>query len=143
MEHLVLRGFELSGAEVRWPYRVPIAGETAEQIDGAIHVDHFACLVECKDTAAEANIDSLAKLRNQLLRRHGGAIGLVFSRSGFTPPALTLAQFLAPQMILLWGGEELAVLLDREDLVEPLRRKYRHCIQTGSPDYDTREEALR
>ncbi len=142
MEHLVLRAFELSGAEIRWPYDVPIAGETAEQIDGAVHVQMLSCLVECKDTADPVNIVPIAKLRNQLLRRHAGAVGLVFSRSGFTTPALTLAQFIAPQSILLWGGDEIAILLEQEDLVEPLRKKYRHCVETGIPDYDTRVEGL-
>lgn len=142
MEHLVLRAFELSGADVRWPYEVPIAGETAEQIDGAVHVDMLSCLVECKDSANAVNIEPIAKLRNQLLRRPAGSVGLIFSRSGFTTPALTLAQFIAPQSILLWGGDELAVLLEHEDLVAPLRKKYRHCVETGIPDFDTREEAL-
>lgn len=142
MEHLVLRAFELSGADVRWPYEVPIAGETAEQIDGAIHVGMLSCLIECKDSANAVNIEPIAKLRNQLLRRHAGAVGLVFSRSGFTTPALTIAQFIAPQSILLWGGDELAVLLEQEDLLAPLHKKYRHSVETGIPDYDTRVEAL-
>jgi hypothetical protein len=102
LEHLVLRAFELSGATVRWPYPVSIAEETVEQIDGAVHVHlhGLSCIVECKDTAGPINTDAIAKLRNQLLRRPAGTIGLMFSRSGFTHSATVLAEFLAPQCVL-------------------------------------------
>ncbi len=142
LEHLVLRAFELSGAAVRWPFDVPLAGETVEQIDGALHLQSLSCLVECKDTASPTNVEPIAKLRNQLLRRHSSAIGLVFSRSGFTLPAQTLAQFVAPQTVLLWNGGEIAYLLEQEDFASALLQKYRYCVETGFPDYDTREEVL-
>lgn len=141
-EYLVLRAFELDGAVVRWPYTVTIGDETAEQIDGAIHIGALSCLVECKDTADRINIEPIAKLRNQLLRRPAGVIGLVFSRSGFTAPALTLAQFVAPQTILLWTGDEVDHLLKKESINTALMKKYRHCVETGTPDYDARTEDL-
>jgi hypothetical protein len=96
-EYLVLRAFQLEGAEIRWPFDVRIADSTVEQIDGVVYTDGLACLIECKDWAAKANVEPIAKLRNQLLRRPGGSIGLVFSRQGFTDPALTLARFTLPQ----------------------------------------------
>jgi hypothetical protein len=141
-EHLVLRAFELDGAVVRWPYSVSIAGETAEQIDGAVHLDTLSCLVESKDTAVPVNVEPIAKLRNQLIRRPPGAVGLLFSRSGFTNPALTLAQFLAPQTILLWNGDEIKYVLEQERIRPALMKKYQYCIETGMPDYDPRVEAL-
>ena len=36
-EYMVLRAFELDGAEVKWPYRVRLFGEEVEQIDGVIY----------------------------------------------------------------------------------------------------------
>ena len=140
LEHLVLRAFELSGATVRWPYTVPIAGETVEQIDGAVHVHGLSCIVECKDSAARLNIDAIARLRNQLLRRPAGAVGLLFSRSGFTEAAVTLAAFLAPQTILLWGGWEIAYLLHQENFSLALLEKYRLTIEDGPPGYNARQE---
>jgi hypothetical protein len=131
MEHLVLRAFELSGAQVRWPYRVYIGGELVEQIDGAVYVDSLCCLVECKDTRARTDAHALATLRNQLLRRHAGAIGLFFSRAGFTGAASTLAQYLAPQTILLWTGVETDAYLEQENFCAVLRSKYRHSVETG------------
>jgi hypothetical protein len=139
LEHLVLRAFELSGAVVRWPYPVPMDGETVEQIDGAIHVHGLSCLVECKDTSALTPVETIAKLRNQLLRRHASAIGLMFSRNGFVPAAVTLSEFLAPQSVLLWDGEEIAYLLDQEDFASGLVTKYRYSIENGSArDFDIR-----
>lgn len=141
LEHLVLRAFELSGAAVQWPYTVSIAEETVEQIDGAVHVHGLSCLVECKDTAEPTHTDAIAKLRNQLLRRPAGVIGLMFSRSGFTQSAAVLAEFTAPQCILPWDGEEIAYMLEQEDFALVLMAKYRRSIEHGSTrDFDIRRE---
>jgi hypothetical protein len=48
-EYLVLRAFQLDGAEIKWPYRVQLFGEEVEQIDGAVHCAGLSCLVESKD----------------------------------------------------------------------------------------------
>jgi hypothetical protein len=69
LEYLVLRAFQLDGAEVAWPYTVKVKDRIVEQIDGVMYVDSLACLIECKDTSQEVNIEAIAKLRNQLLRR--------------------------------------------------------------------------
>ena len=99
-EYLVLRGFEIEGAEIRYSYSVTI-GEliyseekvTAEQIDGAIYLGGLSFLVECKDRRENVDIETIAKLRNQLLRRPAGVIGVVFSRTAFTDVAVRLARF--------------------------------------------------
>jgi len=141
-EYLILRAFDLNGAEVEWPYTVHLQGEALEQIDGVVHTSGLACLVESKSTAEAVNVEPIAKLRNQLLRRHSSAIGLIFSRSGFTDPALTLAQFLAPQSILLWNGGEVDYLLEHENPSALLLLKHRRAITLAVPDYDVRVEAV-
>jgi hypothetical protein len=84
-EYLVLRAFQLDGAEVKWPYSVTLFDEVVEQIDGAVHCVGLSCLVESKDFADKTvDITPIAKLRNQLLRRPAGTVGLIFSRTGFT-----------------------------------------------------------
>ncbi|MFM5983876.1 MAG: restriction endonuclease, partial [Sphaerospermopsis kisseleviana] len=90
LEYLILRAFQLDGAEIAWPYIVKVQDKIVEQIDGVIYTDSLACLIECKDTSDEVNIEPIAKLRNQLLRRPASAIGSVFSRSGFTEATVTL-----------------------------------------------------
>lgn len=149
-EYLVLRAFQLEGAHVRWPYRVTIGeltktetGETVEQIDGFIHTnDGLACLIECKDKGRDkngkvirVNIEPIAKLRNQLLRRPSAVIGIVFSRSGFTDSASLLARFTAPQVILLWAGDEVEIALENKWFCKGLMAKYRTCVAMGLPDY--------
>ncbi|HLM68691.1 MAG TPA: restriction endonuclease [Longimicrobium sp.] len=140
LEHLVLRAFELSGATVRWPYGVSIDGAIVEQIDGAVHVRGLSCIVECKDTVEPTNTDAIARLRNQLLRRPAGAVGLMFSRAGFTPAAVAQSNFMAPQAILLWDGEEIAYLLEHEDFTSALVIKRRHSIEEGTTRIDIRQE---
>lgn len=140
LEYLILRAFELDGAEVTWPFEVKIVSETVEQIDGIAYVDGLTCLLECKDTSDPANVEPIAKLRNQLLRRPSGVVGGLVSRSGFTDPAKILARFLAPQAILLWEGGEIEVVVKRKSIKAELKRKYRHYIEQGAPDYNICEE---
>ncbi len=130
-EYLILRAFELEGAEVRWPYRVTIEGEEIEQIDGVVYADGLAGIVECKDTAIKVDAVPIAKMRNQLLRRPAITLGLVFSRSGFTESAIVLARFTAPQTILLWDGEDIAYALKKKSMRKALVAKYRVCIEQG------------
>ncbi len=135
LEYLILRTFELEGAEVVYPYSVESEGVELEQIDGVVYSDGLACLVECKDTINRVNIEPVAKMRNQLLRRPSVTIGLVFSRGGFTASAITLAQFVAPQTILLWIDSEIDYGIRGQCMRRSLMRKYRHCIEQGLPTY--------
>lgn len=147
-EYLVLRAFQLEGSYVLWPYEVRIGELTKtetsrplEQIDGFIYTkDGLACLVECKGGENTVNVEPIAKLRNQLLRRPGTTIGIVFSRGGFSDPALLLAQFIAPQIILLWTGEEVEIALEKRWFCKGLVAKYRVCVAKGLSDHSIRSE---
>ena len=141
-EYLIPRAFELEGAEVRWPYRVNIAGEEIEQIDGVVYSSGLACLIECKDTAMKVDAAPIAKMRNQLLRRPATTHGIIFSRSGFTDSAIALAGFVAPQTIILWQGEEIAYALKRKFMRQVLATKYRYCIEHGVQFYNITGEKL-
>jgi hypothetical protein len=141
-EYLVIRAFQLDGAHVRWPYPVQLFGEEVEQIDGAVYCAGLACLVESKDLMDNVAIGPIAKLRNQLLRRPAGTVGLMFSRTGFTDPARFLAHFALPQAILLWSGEEIAYALRQKNICELLTLKYHVCVEHGLPDYDVRERDI-
>ncbi|HET7463476.1 MAG TPA: restriction endonuclease [Longimicrobium sp.] len=142
LEYLVLRAFELDGAEVRWPFTVEISDETVEQIDGAVYAGTLACLVEVKDSASPVDIGVLAKMRNQLMRRPAGTVGLVASRSGFTAAAMRLAGYFAPQTVLLMRGTDLDLALRSESIVGELTRKYRMYVEKGMPQpFDDRSTA--
>ena len=140
-EYLVLRAFQLEGADVRWPYTVSIGGEQLEQIDGIIYSDCLACLLECKDQSEGVSIEPIAKLRNQLLRRPPATVGAVFSsRSEFTEAAVILVQFTAPQTIILWHRKEVDYALRHQRMRDVLARKYRFCIEHGLSDYSITAE---
>lgn len=142
-EYLVLRAFQLDQADVVYPYGVRVSGAEIEQIDGIIYVEGLACLVECKDWSDGVSIEPIAKMRNQLMRRHASTIGIVFSHGGFTAPAVILARYVAPQMILLWDGNEVGYALRQRQMCQALRAKYRFCIEQGDPLFDIRpREAL-
>jgi Restriction endonuclease len=132
-EYLVLRAFELDGAEVRWPFEVSDGNVVLEQIDGAVYAGSLSCLVEAKDSAAPVDITVLAKLRTQLARRPAGTVGLVFSRSGFAASAVALAGFFAPQVVLLWSGSEIEECLEQQGITPILLAKYRECVEEGAP----------
>ncbi len=136
LEYFILKAFQLEGAEVTFPYSIRVDGDELEQIDGVIYSDGLNCLVECKDTLTKSNIEPIAKLRNQLLRRPSATIGCIFSRSGFTESATTLARFTAPQTVLLWGGEEIYYCLQNQLMRQALLKKYRFCVERGLPDYN-------
>lgn len=141
-EYLILRAFELDGAEVRWPYVVSLAGRVVEQIDGAVYAANLSCLVETKDTAGPVDFEAVAKLRQQLLRRPMGVFGLLFTRSRFTDAATTLAQFVAPQNILLWTGSDVDAALARRGIAWALEAKYRYCVEEGQPNLGLRPAVL-
>lgn len=141
-EYLILRVFELDGGTIRWPYTVELFGERVEQIDGALYHMGLNCLVESKDLGENVAIGPIAKLRNQLLRRPAGTLGLMFSSREFTEPAVFLAHFALPQAILLWSGDEVNYLLVKETMGRFLQRKFRACVETGIPDYDIQTENI-
>jgi hypothetical protein len=142
LEYLVLRAFQLNDAEVVWPYSVYIDGEEIEQIDGVVYANGLCCIIECKDTVKPVKFEPVAKLRNQLLRRPAATIGSIFSISGFTEASETLAGFIAPQTILLWGGEEIEYCLENRCLGRALIKKYRFCVEQGLANYNILIEAV-
>ncbi len=141
-EYLVLRAFQLDGAEVRFPYRVELYGAEVEQIDGAVHYAGLSCLVESKNWSIDVDLAPIAKLRNQLMRRPAGTIGLIFSHKKFTAPATILAQFSHPQSILLWKKRDIEHGLKNRMMSRLLLSKYRHCVEYGLVDYNPVQEDL-
>jgi Restriction endonuclease len=134
-EYLVVRAFELEAAAVTYPFSVQLGGTVVEQIDGAIYSDGLACLIECKDQDGNIAIDPVAKLRNQMLRRPAGVIGLVFSTAGFTDATKILARYSGNQAILLWNGLDVQYALSHQQMRVGLMKKYRYCVERALPDY--------
>ncbi len=137
LEYLILRAFELDGAKVRYPFEVRIDEEIVEQIDGVVYCDSLSCLIECKDYSADkVNFEPIAKIRNQLLRRPSSTIASIFSLNGFTEPATILANYVAPQTVLLWESYELDYVLQKENICVSLLNKFRKCVEEGVPNFN-------
>lgn len=134
LEHLVVRAFELGGLEVEYPYHVPPGGHPLEQIDGIIYLPHHVYLLECKDEKA-TDIEAIARLRNQLMRRPDTTLGCVFTRDRFTDPAVIVADFATPQRILLWSKGDIEGGLLSEDFAAVLQDKYRQLCKYGLTDH--------
>ncbi len=131
LEYFILRCFEKEGAEVRYPYSV----SNVEQIDGVIYIENMACIIECKDKTTDKikplNFEPIAKLRSQLMRRPSSVIGSIFSRRGFSAPALDLLKTIQPQTILLWEDEEIDYCLKNKAFCTTLITKYRFEVMYG------------
>lgn len=136
LEYLLLRAFQLEGAEVTWPYRVYQSRVLLEQIDGIIYFDGVSCLVESKDVTRAVDAIAIVKLKSQLLRRPRTTIGAVFNTGTFSPTATSLMQLLPPPDVLLWEGAEIDFALRGQRLLEGMRRKLRHAVETGFADLD-------
>lgn len=135
-QDLIIRAFELEGARVVWPYDVTLYDEKVEEIDGVVYVDGLRCVVESKCLATDVSFEPIAKLRNQLARRPSSTIGALFSFQGFTNPARLLAQFLAPQTVLLWSGRETLGAMRRGAMISGLHRKFDYATERALPDYN-------
>jgi hypothetical protein len=134
-EYLILRAFELEGAEVTWPFSVRHEGKELEQIDGAVHDGGLYCLLEMKQYQEKIDFAPIARLRSQLARRPTHAMGSIFSLHGFTAPARVLAQFATPINVLLWNADDIEYGLIRSAMRSGLQKKFRYAIEHGFSDY--------
>lgn len=136
-EYLILRAFEIEGAEVR--YAFPVRDSNIginEELDGVVYLKDLTAIIECKDVGSPKNFEPIAKLRSQLARRPSCTVGMVFSRSGYTDPAIKLAYFLSPQTILMWEGEEIELALRREKMIAAAKLKNRTAVERGMPFFN-------
>ena len=135
LEYIVLRGFEIErDGCVTYPYDVRDEDMqydgSIEQIDGAVHVDELHALVECKDYGkSNIKVEPLAKMRNQLARRHASVFGMFFSATDYTTPAQIQVKFMAPQLIILWSKEDIDYCIRNNSFIPCMKEKYRQAVE--------------
>ncbi len=140
-EHLIVQLFEAAGGDVTYPFSVTNPhGGVLEQLDGFVQIDGISLLLETKDYKDKVAVEPIAKLRNQLLRRPAGIVGCVFTKSDFTGSSIMLANFMAPQAILLWAGVEIDAIVWGECIKTALKIKHRRLLRDGMPYFDFRGE---
>jgi len=138
-EYLIIRAFEIGGAEVSYPFEIFKDGKQIEQIDGVIYFQGISCIIECKDFEKDkTDFTPLAKMRSQLLRRPSSTIGSMFALNGFTESAIILASHIAPQTILLWEGTEIEYVLNANNICNSFIIKYKWYIERCIPDFNTK-----
>jgi len=148
LEYLVLKGFELSGAQVRWPYSVSLLDTSnIEQIDGLVYIAGISAMIECKDhsnlqsrTKRRIDFAPIAKLRNQLTRRPSTLIGCMFTSGDFTSAAKLMVNFTKPQTILCWNGQEIDECIRKRDFAFLMQSKYQACIERAEHYLETKSE---
>jgi hypothetical protein len=102
-----------------------------EQVDGGFTLDASHFLLEARWRKQSATRDDLGSFKSKVDDKAENTLGLFISIEGFEPSALEKHSGRGSPLILAYGGDLLAVLEQRIDLVELLRRKYRHAAMTG------------
>jgi hypothetical protein len=134
LEYLLLRGFLLEGARVKWPYLV-YRDFPVEQLDGVVHFAERSWLLECKHQQEPVDILPILKLKSQLARRPEG-VGALFSMGGFTESAKRLAQMLPPANVLLWERKEIDLALRHGKLRQGMVKKLEFAVENGFSDLE-------
>jgi hypothetical protein len=126
-ESLLNELFALFDLEPRASYRLE-----SEQIDGAFTFRTDDYLLEARWWKGSVEPKDLRDFDGKIRRKAANVLGLLISVNGFTQGARSWVAEATP-LILMDGGDLLAVLDDRIELPELLERKRRHAAETGSP----------
>jgi len=103
-----------------------------EQIDGAFTLDGTDYLFEAKWEKDPLDRAALDEFVSKIGRKLDNTLGLLLSMSGFMPNAVDLHSGRRATLLLMDHYDLQAVLEQRIDFVEMLRRKRRHAAETGS-----------
>jgi len=115
------------------------ASSTLEEIDGLIFDGWQAFLVETKCEGKRIAIDPIFRLHLMAEQRPIGTMGLIFSMSGFTAPALELSDRLRPIRVLLFNDLDIDwALRSGEGMIELVRRKWALAVRSGRPHITVR-----
>jgi len=102
----------------------------AGRIEGSMTLVDTACLFEARWHDEPADFREILTLGEKIWREPEETLGLFLSLNGFSPNAIRALWDRRP-VILMDGGDLMAVLEERIDLVRLLLRKRRHALQTG------------
>lgn len=126
LEKILRELFELFDLDPRASFKI-----TGEQIDGAFTFEKTDFLLEAKWQQELVDIGQLDAFAGKITRKLANTLGLFLSINGYSPDAVSLHTAKQPVMILMDGGDLMAVLEGRIELGALLLRKRRHAAQTG------------
>ena len=127
LEGLLKNLFELFDLDPRASFRIQ-----GEQIDGAFTFENFEYLFEAKWHNEPIQAKDLDVLSAKVQRKLDNTLGLFLSINGFSPESINAHSIGRKLLLLMDGGDIMAVLENRIDFQELLRRKKRHASQTGN-----------
>jgi hypothetical protein len=126
LEKVLTSVFETFDLDPRGSFRV-----IGEQIDGGFALDTEHFLLEAKWQKEPTARDDLDIFSAKVRRRGENTLGLFVAISGFEPTAVSLHSGNRSPIMLMVGADLYAVLEERIDLRELLRRKRRETSMTG------------
>ena len=118
--------FDLFDLDPRGSFRA-----SGDQIDGGFTLDGTHFLLEARWRKHLATRDDLGAFKSKVDDKVENTLGLFISAAGFEPSAVSRHSQRGSPLILVDGGDILAVLDERIDLRDLLRRKLRHAAMTG------------
>jgi len=125
-ERLLSAVFDAFDLDPRGSFRV-----VGEQIDGGFALESERFLLEAKWEQAPTGRDDLDIFSAKVRRRGENTLGLFIAINGFEPTAVTLHSGNRSPIMLMDGADLYAVLEERIDLRELLRRKLRETSMSG------------
>ncbi len=127
LEKVMYDVFELFDLDPKASFR-----NLGEQIDGAFSLAGTEYLFEAKWHKELVNKADLAAFSEKVSTKLENTLGVFLSVNGFSADGVAAHQAGGASIILMDGGDLMAVFEERIDFVSLLLRKKRHASQTGS-----------
>jgi len=126
LETILKQLFELFDLDPKASFKIE-----GEQIDGAFTFDGTDFLFEAKWQNELIRANALDSLASKVQRKLDNTLGLFLSINGFSQEGINAHSSGRRVLLLMDGGDIMAVLDERITLPELLKRKRRHAAQTG------------
>jgi hypothetical protein len=130
LERIMYDLFELFDLDPKASFR-----NLGEQIDGAFSLTGTEYLFEAKWNKDLVNKAELAAFSEKVRSKLENTLGIFLSINGFSADGVAAHQAGGASIILMDGGDLMAVFEERIDFVSLLLRKKRHAAQTGNIYY--------
>ncbi|ACV33995.1 hypothetical protein [Accumulibacter sp.] len=126
LERVMYELFELFDLDPKASFK-----NLGEQIDGAFSLEGTEYLFEAKWQKELVNKADLAVFSDKVRTKLENTLGIFLSINGFSQDGVTAHQAGGASLLLVDGGDLMAVFEERIDFISLLLRKKRHAAQTG------------
>jgi hypothetical protein len=127
LERVMYELFELFDLDPKASFK-----NLGEQLDGAFSLDGTEYLFEAKWQKELVNKADLVVFSDKVKTKLENTLGIFLSINGFSPDGVAAHQAGGASILLMDGGDLMAVLEERIDFTSLLLRKKRYAAQTGN-----------